>query len=68
MEQEFVNKVFDHLDKLPFGVEYPVERVSPENRLKFIETVKLHINTDSGGPEYLMEFTNDYSAIRKLKK
>lgn len=69
-EFDYANKVFDLLiNQMQPGSEFVlIEKVRPENRVAFIETVKLFIDCDYGrhlGGFYI-EFSNDYSKIKKF--
>lgn len=68
-EQEriaYQERVFARLVKMKSGEEFLMESVPPENRQKFIDTVK-HI-MDAGYPYHFkcsFAFNSDYSKIRK---
>lgn len=70
-EIDYSNKVFSLLiNKMQPGDNFVIsENVHPDNRARFIQTVKLFIECDYGRHlgGYYIEFNNDYSKIRKLK-
>lgn len=60
-------KIFDYLDKLPACVIEVKKLCKPENRDKFIEVVKSYIDEKGSRNGYVVEFSGDYSKIRKFE-
>lgn len=69
-ELDYANKVFALLIyEMKDGDVFMInQKVHPDNRVKFIETVKLFIECDYGRHlgGYYIEFSNDYSKIKKF--
>lgn len=60
--------IFTKMLELPVGQVYDIhEKVKPENRKVFIETSKQLIDEDLM-PEHYMEFSDDYSQLKKKLK
>lgn len=69
-ELDYANKVFALLinEMKPGDVFIINQKVHPDNRVRFIETVKLFIECDYGRHlgGYFIEFSSDYDKIRKV--
>jgi len=60
--------IFKKFVELPVGEPYKIqEKVSPENQQLFIETSKQLIDEDLL-PDHYLEFSDDYSQIKKKLK
>lgn len=67
---DYANKVFKLIIDMKAGQIFSItENVRPDNRVRFIETVKLFIECDYGRHlgGYYIEFDSAYSKIRKQK-
>ena len=60
--------IFTKMLELPVGQVYDIhQKVKPENRAVFIETSKQLIDEDLM-PDHFMEFSDDYSMLKKKVK
>ena len=60
-------KVIDFLDRMPVGSVYIIDHIcKTENKEMFIEIVKEYIISTRRAYSNGIEFTNDYSRIRKM--
>lgn len=67
-EVDYANRVFKLIIEMQPGAHFSIiEKVHPDNRVLFIETVKLFIECDYGRHlgGYYIEFSSDYEQIRK---
>ena len=63
---EYEKRVSDMLDNLEPQIVFDIEsRVTPENRDKFIQTVKNYIDANYHRSTHYIEFSNDYKQLKK---
>ena len=60
--------IFTKMLELPVGEIYDIhQKVKPENRPVFVETVKQLIDEDLM-PDHFLEFSDDYTLLKKKPK
>ena len=65
-EEQYIADVYTYLDKLPACVVAVDKLCKPENRDKFLSVVKDYIEKRGVYNGYITEFTNDYTAVKKI--
>ena len=69
MNIEYHDKVFAELLKIEVGKPMVVAKtVRTENIPAFLEATKMAIDLDWTGPEFYLDFDNNYTEVRKHRK